>query len=309
MVWLKRNLFMVLFIVGTLAMTGLAVFYLIKRKAADKKATTDLAAASAELAKLVTAKPYPSDENINVTKESAARLAELATKVKPLFTVPVEVPSDDITFKSLLENTVAELNAEAKALGIDLPSNSSFTFQVQRALVNFPTNSIGPLTMQLKEVKEICRVLFEAKAHSLSALRRVRAYPSEAVGGGAYIPGKSVVTNAANVVTTPYEIEFKGFSSELTAVLEGFQKSPVFIVVKTVKVTSTDKGDKMGNMVAGGNLMMQSEPPGNAQAGGGQPAAGGGQATPAAAGQLVTVLDEKPKNFFLQLEVVKTFAN
>lgn len=306
MVWLKRNLFMVLFIIGTLAMTGLAVFYLINRKAADQKATADLAKASTELEKLVKAKPFPSDENIKNAKDSADRLAGLAAEVKPLFTVPVEVPSDDITFKSLLENTVAELNAEAKELGIDLPSNSSFTFQVQRALVNFPTNSIGPLTMQLKEVKEICRVLFQAKVHSISALRRVRAYPSEAVGGGAYIPGKSIVTNAANVVTTPYEVEFKGFSSELTAVLEGFQRSSVFIVVKTMKVTSADRGDKLGNLVAGGNMMLQSEPPGNLMAGGGaqQPAA----TTPAAATQLVTVLDEKPKKFFLQLEVVKTFA-
>lgn len=306
MVWLKRNLFLVLFIVGTLAMTGLAVFYLINRKAAEKKADAELIKASAELGILVKENPFPSDENIQIMKESAAELADLAVKVKPLFTVPVEVPSDSITFKSLLENTVAELDAEAKELGIDLPSNPSFTFKVQRSLVNFPTNSIGPLTMQLREIKEICRVLFQAKVHSLSALRRVRAYPSEAAGGSDYIAGKTTVTNAANVVTTPYEVEFKGFSSELTAVLEGFQQSPIFIIVKTVKVSPLSGAGGLRGMSPDGMLLGSSEPPGNAQPTTTQPAAGGGQA--GAGARLVTVLDEKPKKFFLRLEIVKTFA-
>ena len=46
MVWLKRNLFLVLFIVGTLAMTGLAVFFLLNRIAADKKVSAELQTAS-----------------------------------------------------------------------------------------------------------------------------------------------------------------------------------------------------------------------------------------------------------------------
>jgi hypothetical protein len=308
MVWIKRNLFLVLFIAGTLAMTGLAVFFLINRKAAEEKIATELKKASDELGILVKENPFPSDANINGMKKSAAELADLTTKVKPLFTVPVEQESDSITFKSLLENTIAELDAEAKELGIDIPAKSSFTFTVQRSLVNFPTNSIGPLTRQLREIKEICHVVFQAKVHSLSALRRVRAYPSEAVGGGDYIAGKTTVTNAANVVKTPYEVEFKGFSSELTSVLEGLQKSSIFVVVKTVKVVPMGKSGGLGNMGGRGmgrRLNQGSVPAGNSQPAARQPA-GGGQ--PAAGARLVTVFDEKPKKFSLKLEVVKTFA-
>lgn len=305
MVWLKRNLFLILFVVGTLAMTGLAVFFLLNRIQADKAATDELKKASADLEKLVRESPYPSDENIKNAKDSAKRLTDLAKEVTPMLTVPRETASDNITFKSLLENTIAELDAQAEELGIDLPSKSSFTFTVQRAMVKFPTNSIGPLTTQLKEIREICRIMFDAKVHSLSALRRVRAYASEAVSGNDYIAGKITVETAANVSITPYEVEFKGFSSELTSVLEGFQRSPIFFVVKTVRVSSLATGILGARQP--GNMLQRAEP----AARGTQTAAGGAQtggAQAGAASPLVTVLDEKPKKFFLQLEVVKTFA-
>jgi hypothetical protein len=92
----------------------------------------------------------------------------------------------------------------------------------------------------------------------------------------------------------------------LTSVLEGLQKSSIFVVVKTVKVVPMGKSGGLGNMGGGGMGRNQgSLPAGNSQPAARQPA-GGGQ--PAAGARLVTVLDEKPKKFSLKLEVVKTFA-
>ncbi len=330
MVWIKRNLLLILFILGTLAMTGLAVFSLLNRIAADKKATEDLKKASSELGQLVQSKPAPTDSNIQAAKDEAQKLGDLSAQVKPLLTVQPEVPMENIEFKSMLETTVAELTAEADTLGIELPARYSFTFTAQRAMVDFPSNSIVPLTSQLKEVKEICRVLFGAKVHSLDALKRVRAYAAEAAGSGEYLDTKIVVTNKMGAVITPYQIAFKGFSSELTAVLEGFQKSDIFFVVKTVQVNALNKGvgtmanpgmgmDGGRSILSGGSEPPAGSIPGSTPAGrttqpgsapGGSTPAGGNAAAGANAqdAALKTVLDETPKRFIMNLEVVKTFA-
>lgn len=322
MVWLKRNLFLVLFIAGTLAMTGLAVFFLLNRIAADKKVSGELQTASGELSQMVQANPKPTDENIKIAKDEAQKLADLSAQVYPLLTVEPETSLEPVEYKSLLETTIADLTTEAETLGIDLQSRYSFTFTAQRAMVEFPTNSIGPLTSQLKEIKGICRVLFDAKVHSLDALKRVRAYAEETTSATDYLDGKIVVTNAVGAVITPYLVAFKGFSSELNAVLEGFQESPIFYVVKTLeaKPVSTGLSGMTGGSAAMGmdsdrNVLSTSanEPPANTVPSAtsststtqpAQPAAG----TTGSGASLKTVLDETPKRFILNLEVVKTFA-
>ena len=316
MVWIKRNLFLVLFIVGALAMTGLAVFYLINRIAADKKATADLGAATTEWKGLAGHSPALTDENIAAASGEAERLKQVSTQVAPLLVTTPESPLQPVEYKTLLENTINELTKRAETLGIDLRPRYSFTFTAQRAMVEFPTNSIPPLTTQLKEVKEICRILFDSKVHSLDTLKRVKAYPTEeAAGAEDYLRDKIVVTNAVGAVITPYQVAFKGFSSELTSVLEGFQTSPVFFVVKTVESRQLDKN--LGGMApaTGEDAMMEAEragtgatapPAGSIPGSAATPPAG---ATPAGGAGLKTVLDETPKRFILSLEVVKTYAN
>jgi len=323
MVWLKRNLFLVLFIVGTLAMTGLAVFFLMNRIAAEKKVSGELQTASGELSQLVQANPKPTDENIKLAKEEATKLAEISAQVHPLLTVEPETAMEPVEYKSLLETTIAELTEEAQTLGIDLQSRYSFTFTAQRAMVDFPTNSIAPLASQLKEIKGICRVLFDAKVHSLDALKRVRAYPEEPASATDYLENKIVVTNAVGAVISPYLVAFKGFSSELNAVLEGFQKSPIFYVVKTVEVKPVGKGllgmagggGAMGSMDSDRNVMQPSsnQPPRNTVPSTTSSSTPSQPAQPAAGAagsgaSLKTVLDETPKRFILNIEVVKTFA-
>src|SRR5204862_6259930 len=113
--------------------------------------------------------------------------------------------------------------------------------------VSFAAGSLVPLSVQLGEVKTICDVLFQAKVNSLDSLRRESISADDAnstQGQTDYISRHSVTNELA--VLSPYEITFRGFSSELAAVLAGFASSPRGLIVKTINVEPAPTASEEG---------------------------------------------------------------
>jgi hypothetical protein len=98
--------------------------------------------------------------------------------------------------------------------------------------MKFAAGSVGPLAVQLGEVKALCDVLIAAKINSLESIQRERVSADDQAGQQTdYLDLKSETNGLA--VLTPYQITFRSFTPEVAAVLCGFSRSPNGIIVKS----------------------------------------------------------------------------
>jgi hypothetical protein len=249
--WIKRNLY---FLIGSLvavALMGLAGWYLYSKWDLNNTLLGQLDAQYAEMKRLSEQKPHPGSakvDNIQAAKDQQKQLRAWMQKACEHFQriPPIPVPESgkvterDFTFA--LSRTIDELHREASGASVTVPPKNSttgqtysFSFEEQRQKLSFAPGSLEPLSTQLGEVKVICDVLFEAKVNALDGLRRERVSEDDQKGPQTDYISETSLTNELAVLT-PYEVTFRGFSSELAAVLAGFASSPYGIIVKSIIV-------------------------------------------------------------------------
>ncbi|HMP84456.1 MAG TPA: Amuc_1100 family pilus-like protein, partial [Verrucomicrobiota bacterium] len=150
---------------------------------------------------------------------------------------------------------------DAAAAGVILPPGYSYSFEAQRKLVRFAPGSLGPLSIQLGEVRAICDILNNAKINSLDSIRRERVSTDDLNGPVTDYLDTPGQTNELAVLT-PYEVSFRCFSPELSEVIAGFANSPHSIVVKTVNVEPAPSEIGVGAEATGGPIQYIPPPPG-----------------------------------------------
>jgi len=237
MKWLKKNLSLVVGGVAALGLLGFAVYFLLTKKQAVDEATALLNAKTDELKSLTTRDPHPNQENIEIARKNQKSLAEFLQNSARFF-APVAgyTNMDSATFKGLLQTAISDLERDADKAGVHLPAHYDFTFTSQRKSVDFASDTLVPLAIQVAEIKGICDILFDARVHALTGLRRVPV-AKEDQGTTDYLTGKKAITNTlAGAVLSPYEIQFQGFSDELAAVLEGFYHSSNCVIVRNIDI-------------------------------------------------------------------------
>lgn len=235
--WLKRNLSLVVGALVALILLGLTGFYLFSQRQKERAVTTQLEAQIAEWKRLTSRKPSASEENIEAARKEQQRLTELLQTNRQFYEPTATFTNmDSATFKTLLETTIYDLEQRASRNGVTLPQRYNFTAGRLRASVVFQEAELLPLAYQLAEIRAICQILFDARIHSLSKIRRVPVSKQD-TGSTEYLTGSKIVTNAVTgAVVTPYEFTFNGFSSELSAVLTGLQQSKHAFIVKMMDV-------------------------------------------------------------------------
>lgn len=237
MPWVKRNLGLVIGGVVALALMGLAGYYLWTKMQEEALVTMELESATARFNELLRRPVHPGNEqvdNIERAKEEHERLQGLLVEVREqIGTNAIPKKVSDQEFRALLDNTVTELQRDAEKLGIALPSDDYwFTFSPQKTAVEF--EEVEMLMQQLMDVKALSDVLYSAKIHDLVALKRVPA-TSEDNNATDFLGDKEPSTNQFTI-TTPYELTFQGFSTELAKVLEGLIAAKQCFVVRSVGV-------------------------------------------------------------------------
>jgi type II secretory pathway pseudopilin PulG len=235
--WLKRNLYLVLGVLAALVLLGLTGFYLFQQRQKEQQVTAALEAQIAEWKRLTNRKPSANEENIEAARKEQARLtALLQTNGEYFVPTATFTNMDSATFKTLLETTIYDLERSAQRNGVSLPPRYSFTFGQLRASVVFKEAELLPLAFQIAEIRALCEILFEARVHALTRIRRVPISKQE-TGASEFLTGSKITTNTVtSAVVTPYELTFQGFSSELAAVLTGLQHSRHAFVVKMIDV-------------------------------------------------------------------------
>lgn len=235
--WIKRNIFLLIGGLVALGLLGYAGYFSFARKELVDEVTNQLNAQTEELKRLTTRDPYPNESNIDSAKQEQLREAALIEKARKFFT-PVSsfTNLDSAAFKNYLETTIFQLDRDAKDAGVELPAKFDFTFGPQRKRVDFTADTLVPLATRLAEIQALCEILYNARIHALSALRRIPV-AKEDDGAADYLIGKKPTTNTVTgTISSPYEIVFQGFTSEIAGVLDGFAHSPHCFIVKNVDV-------------------------------------------------------------------------
>lgn len=184
---------------------------------------------------------YPSDEHIQQAKAELGQVTEFEDQVNKAFSPYTPHPKEDEKgFSEYLENTIAELKTQATNASVALPDTMAFGFTDQRGKLRYPLENIEPWMQQLTEIKALCNILFGAKINSLAMFRRVALSPTNdlILNPDDTFPASKVTTSAET--KTPYKIEFRCFSRELAAVLDGLAQSGNCFIVKNIVVSPAD---------------------------------------------------------------------
>lgn len=324
MPWIKRNLLFVIGLGVAMALLGSGVFYLLASKGRSDEAATQLEAKNGEFDQLLNADPYPNEDNIKAARQEQARVQKFIDSARPQFaSAPVPADLDNAAFKGLLEGTIGSLSRTAERAGVKLPGEKySFTFDEQRTQLQIAGKLLTPLAAQLGDVQSICRILFEAKIHSLSSLKR---FPvggtNETVSIDRHHARKVVTNSVTGASIHHYEVTFQSFSPELARVLSGFVASPQALVVKSINVEpgSFDTSAEAGSALAGAGGMdptlaarygMMGNPALSGRYGAG-PGLAGRYGLPQAAAPTAAArpgepaLDDKPLRIMLGLDIIK----
>jgi hypothetical protein len=322
MEWIKRNLFLVLGGVVALALLGVAGFYLMTKIQQDRTVTGELDTATQRLEALARRDPHPNPENIVMAQEEGNRLRGFLGEVEKYFE-PAPYPEglNNMVFRTFLDNSRAQLLADAQKAGVEVPTNYWFTFAAQKGAVNFSPGTLEPLASQLADIRVMCDVLFDAKVNSLVWLKRPQMDTQDSLGTQDYLASKPVTNEWA--VITPYEVAFQGFSAQLASVLEGLARLPHCFVVTNIVIEPEATAGSQTDSTGMPDYMSRYAQPGAAvdiqqqlqqrygRYGGGrgrtpmvapvpiQPPPTRVQRGPA------TVLDEKPLRFTLSIQSVK----
>lgn len=241
MAWVKKNLFLLVAGLISLAALGYAVFFVQEKKKVDQEVTASLDEAAEKYKNLISRKVHPGNDkldNIQRAKDELAHVRTFMEEMREYLKGPqIATNLNNQMFRAQLDTSIAELRRQGEEAGVALPNtNFWFTFTSYKTTVDFKGETVG-LAAQLEDIKEIMKVIYTARVNSLVALKRGATSENENQGGAYsdYISGKYPKTNDW-AVTTPYEVTFQGFSSELARVMEGMANAKQCFVVKTVGV-------------------------------------------------------------------------
>ncbi|HWY78617.1 MAG TPA: Amuc_1100 family pilus-like protein [Verrucomicrobiae bacterium] len=242
MSWVKRNLYFLIGSLVALVLMGAGGFYLYSNISNEAKVTTDIETQYAELKRLAGQNPHPGDkgkiDNVEAARDQEKALRAFIAKTTTHFKRPTPIPDSPrvggAEFATQLPNVIAQLNREATNASVGLPENYYFSFEAQKRLVTFDPASLNKLAVSLGEIRALSEILFDAKINYLDAIKREVISPTNDVNMGDYI--SLTTTSNALAELTPYEIDFRGFSAELAAVLSGLVNSPYCIIVKSMNI-------------------------------------------------------------------------
>lgn len=242
MAWIKRNVILIVGAICSLGLLGFAGFFLYTKYEANRAITDELNGNITNLKSLANRDPHPGTaevDNISFAKAEAVKLKEFLGEVKQFFPEQITVPFDSRGFRAMLDTTISGLQKGAEGSGVKLPDDYWFTFAAQKSAVQFDTNKLSTLATQLIEVNELCKVLYDAKVVALDSVRRA-PIADEDKDWQDFLSEQKGTTNEFAVLM-PYEVTFRGFSPEISRVLEGLIRSKgACFVVKNVGINRAD---------------------------------------------------------------------
>ncbi len=238
MAWIKRHLLLAVGGLVALALLGAGTWDLLSNMTRNEEVAKELDSQKQALEQLFAKDPFPNRTNIDAARREIARIRAVINQARQSFS---PVPYENVTglaFKTLLDNTLADLHKKAEKSSVGLPGKSyEFSFAAQKKALNFAPAIFPKINIQLAEIKTICNIFFDSKINQLKSVRRVRVAADDPQGLPDYLDSHTDVTNdITGAVLSPYQFEFWCFSSELAAAIEGLYRSPHGLLLKAMHV-------------------------------------------------------------------------
>lgn len=237
MLWIKRNLFLVIFGVIALGLLGWSVMFFMGKRAANTKLEEDLQAAKSQLDALYAKDPFPNETNINDARAQVVRVRKDVNAVKEYFQPVLFEKVADKDFTVLLQNTLVDLQKRAQQVGIQLPEpDYAFSFKAQKNALTFAPGSFPTLPMQLAEIKALTEIIYEAKINRITNIKRMKVTTDDPEGSPDYHQLTTQTNTFTQTVSNPYQFEIHSFSGDLGKVIEGLYKSKHGFILKSLHV-------------------------------------------------------------------------
>jgi hypothetical protein len=235
MAWIKRNLFFVIFAFIGLGVTGYCGYLLFSAVHNNRSVSEEYAGTVTNLQN-AQKPPLPTKENIQAAKDDQERVKNLLTEFRKAFApLPVPPKKDEQGFKDYLQATIYKWGAQATNAGVLLPDNYDFSFSSIKDKLTFPAEDIPLWMQQMEEIKVILNILYKSKILYLEGVQRCPVAPEDYQGNDCIYTAAVTNTTTGNV-STPYKVMFRGFSTEIAAVLSGFASASNCFIVKDIDV-------------------------------------------------------------------------
>lgn len=310
MLWIKRNIFFFLSLVVAVGLFGWGCYYLYASLNENMEVQKNLEQTEADLKKIYDgAAIFPNATNIAILRQQDADLKQFIKQASQVrkrvdFDSKISPPN----FKTLLDNTVAELNREAANARIAV-AQKDFSFAAIKPLVNFAEGSVPVLAEQLGEIKAICGLLFRSEIGSLESIKREPISKDDAAANGSpdYHTFIRRTNDLTGDVSSFYLVTFQAFSETVASVIDNVQRAPEGI---SVKLLTTSQGLGMKGVLGGAPAQAGYQPAAQPQQTGtrGGPAQAGRPGAAAAVApvrRLDTMASEKSFRVSMLLEVTK----
>jgi len=246
MVWIKRNLLLVVSGLVGLILSGLGTYLVMAGLTRNKELSGESESTRSRASLLYDANPFPSQSNIEAAIKETNTLHAAIVRARNFFAA---VPLDKMDVKRFMvwrDESLRELRDAAKKAGTELPaSDYSFSFATQRGKNQPSPDTIPHVPEQMAEVKVLCMMLFDARINRLGNVRRARVSADDKASAFASdytAPGvlEVVPDPTGQMVSSPYEVTFYSFSAEVADVLNRLHRSPHGFLVKAIQVEPED---------------------------------------------------------------------
>jgi len=251
MLWIKRNLLIVIGGAISLCLLGGAGYYTYNSFYDNDDQDVAVEQLRTELQSLTTGL-HPNEANIEVVRSNTVLANLFMDNAEKMLNAEPPRSMNAATFSIELIKALDRLKRDATNHSVELPPRFDFTFgEIKQQPRIFPY-AVEPLNGQLADISSLCSVLYRAKVRAIDSLHRVPAYlgepPSADLIMDLAVRTNEVSTNL-NLVITPYRVTFRGFAGELTAVLNGLARTKDFIVIRQIDL------DVAGNALASAPAM------------------------------------------------------
>ncbi|HBA84960.1 MAG TPA: hypothetical protein DCZ95_12770 [Verrucomicrobia bacterium] len=265
---------MVLIVGGTISLVLIlaALVMLFRFHGAFKKVNSELQSSMNRLTFLHQRDPYPSEANVEQMRKQADLLQGFFTNLYGQLQVGQLEPEnmESAQFPLLLERTIRKLLDSSMTANVKLPARFAFGFD-RYAKGELPSSSDIPrLVVQVKEVEELCNLLYKSKIGEIVSVTREvfeqggsMAQPTEPQGGGrrrgmanqseqnasatAIFPHQPDAGEQAGLYSREhYTLTFASNDSSIREVLNAMARSPLFVVVSNLELDNAGKSVKKG---------------------------------------------------------------